>query len=95
MSGDWGVALDLFESGLAGYRRLLAEDDAATPPMWPPAELIGVPIPDDQVDRARRLLAEARELEGRLQAKRAALPAARSGGPNRRVTPQASFLTDL
>ena len=91
----WAAALDGFEENLAGYRALLTDDTGPMPGLWPPPELAGVPMPPDQAARARRLLAEARELEGRLVARRAELPALRGGGPNRRTTPHPSFLTEL
>jgi hypothetical protein len=93
--GDWAVALDRFEAGLATYEQILAGDEVATPPLWPPPDLIGVPIPADQVERARAALAAARSLEGRIAAKQQELPIGRTAGPSRRVTPSPSFLAEL
>lgn len=99
----WAAGLDLFEASLARYEELLTDDEASTPPMWPPAELVGVAIPESQVERARRLVEQARALEGRLRARQQELGigpgggriAGRGGGPTRRLTPSASFRTDL
>ncbi|MGI9597403.1 MAG: hypothetical protein ACR2QK_14665 [Acidimicrobiales bacterium] len=93
-TGDWSAALDQFEQRLVEFRSVLDDGRPATG-LWPPPDLVDVPFPPEQADRARTLLALARELEGELVAKRDALPAPRPAGKTRRTTPHSSFLTEL
>ncbi len=91
---NWSAALDEFERRLTQFRSVL-NDGRPADGLWPPAELIDVPLPPQHAERARTLLAKARQLEGELVAKRDALPPPRAGNRNRRTTPHSSFLTEL
>lgn len=91
---DWSAALDDFERRLTQFRSVLSDGKPADG-LWPPAELIDVPMPAHHAQRAKNLLAAAKQLEGELTAKRDALPAPRPAGRNHRTTPHSSFLTEL
>lgn len=71
---DWPAALDQFEARLVEFRSVL-EDGRPAKGLWPPAELLDVPLPPELEGRARTLLAKAQELEAELVARRAELPA--------------------
>ncbi|MEM7274177.1 MAG: hypothetical protein AAF547_13920 [Actinomycetota bacterium] len=91
----WSVALDDFEHRLDQFHAVL---DEGTPPagLWPPADVIGVPLPPELADRARALLERARQVEGELLRRRAELPTPRQSAVRRRRTPAfSSFSADL
>ncbi|MGH1489490.1 MAG: hypothetical protein ACRBK7_08885 [Acidimicrobiales bacterium] len=93
---DWGKALDQFEQRLAGFRAVLDTDSQATVTgMWPEPHLIGVPLPAEHVERARSLMAEAKEVEGQMVSRREELPPLRPVGAHHRRTPVSSFVTEL
>lgn len=75
---DWDAALDQFEARLEEFRSVLSSDGQPAKGLWPPADLIGVPLPPELADRATALLAKASELEAQLVARRAELPARRT-----------------
>lgn len=91
---DWPQALDLFEARLEEFRSVLGEDGRPAKGLWPPPELIGVPLPPELADRAKHLLDRANELEGQLVAKRAELPARRQTVRHRR-RPTSTIYTEL
>lgn len=51
----WAAALDELELSLDQAERLLEAHDPVPPPVWQPPALVG-PVPDQHVERARRLL---------------------------------------
>lgn len=80
MSG-WAHALDEFERRLAEFHALLSSDQARPPAgLWPPPDVVDLPLPAELADRARALLAEAAEIEQLLLARQAELPVPRVGG---------------
>lgn len=91
---DWSAALDQFEARLDQFRSVLGDDGRPAKGLWPPADLIGVPLPPELADRARSLLEKANELEGELVARRAELPARRPAVRHRR-RPLSTVYTEL
>ena len=81
---DWSTALDQFEARLEEFRSVLGDDGRPAKGLWPPPDLIGVPLPPELAERAQTLLDRARELEGQLVARRAELPARRQTVRHRR-----------
>lgn len=96
-SGDaWALALDQFEERLAGFRSALEEGSRSTVGgMWPAPEIIGVPLPQQHAERARSLMAKAKELEGQIVARKDELGPPRPAFQNHRKTPVSSFVTEL
>jgi hypothetical protein len=86
----WREALDEFERRLEEFRAVLQPDGQPPPGLWPPADLIGVPLPPDLADRARRLLNRARAIEGELLARRTELPAPKRAPTRHRRRPVSS-----
>jgi hypothetical protein len=89
----WGQALDEFEARLGSYRTVI--EPTGTPPegMWPPASLVGVPLPEELAGRARSLLDRARMVEGELQARRTELPPPQRPGVRHRRRPTSSTIS--
>lgn len=88
----WSDALDEYERRLDQFHAVMS-DEAPPVGLWPPAELMGVPLPPELGDRARHLLERSREIEGELLAKKAALPAPRPAARTRRTTPSFSTIS--
>ncbi|MEM7324494.1 MAG: hypothetical protein AAF531_15500 [Actinomycetota bacterium] len=91
----WADALDDFEQRLDAFRTVL-DDGEAPSGLWPPRDVIDVPLPPELADRARALMTRAKELEGELIARRDSLPTPRPATRNHRVPPAFStFSRDL
>lgn len=83
-TAGWSSALDQFEARLEQFRSVLAEKGQPAKGVWPPADIVGVPLPPELADRARKLLEQARDLEGQLVARRSELPAKRNAVRHRK-----------
>ncbi len=86
----WQEALDDFERRLAEFRSVLEPDGQPPEGMWPPADLIGTPLPAELTDRVRSLLDQAKNIEGELRRRQTELPAPQRGGMRHRRRPVSS-----
>ena len=92
----WTEALDQFEQRLVGFRSTLEDGSrSVVTGMWPEAHMIGVPLPAEHAERARSLMAEAKQLEGRMITRRDELGPPRPAGQYHRKSPVSSFVTEL
>lgn len=82
----WSTALDDFERRLNQFHSVL-DRGVAPDGLWPPAEILNVPLPAELAERARTLITKAREIEGQIVARRDSLPTPRPAAQTRRVTP--------
>lgn len=92
---SWDAALDQFEARLEEFRSVLTSDGQPAKGLWPPAEVIGVPLPPELAERATDLLAKASELEAQLVARRSELPARRTTTVRHRPRRTSTIYTHL
>lgn len=86
----WAGALDDFERRLEQFQSVLEPGGEPPTGMWPPADLIGQPLPAELAGRARELLDRARAVEGRLSARQTELPAPQRAAVRHRRRPVSS-----
>jgi hypothetical protein len=91
----WPGALDDFERQLAEFRAVLEHDTEPPAASWLPPEVSGHRLSPALVPRARRLLAEANELESQLRARQASLRRANLGPHHRSFVGRPSHSTEL
>lgn len=82
----WSAALDDFERRLDAFHTVL-DDGEAPAGLWPPRDVIDVPLPPELADRARALMTRAKEIEGEIVARRDSLPTPRPATRHRRIPP--------